>query len=174
MGSFFKKIGDIFMTPGAEDVEEYYEDEYGSDYDDDNGDFDERVPSHNDRQYIPKQPRQRDNNLYDIKDSPRASITKQPNSELVIVHPKSVSEAKEIARHLRSLRACIVDLTGVPIAEAQRIADFLSGVCEISDGSTTRVNNSIFTVSPKNYNVIATQGSNNSDDDSAYADADGY
>jgi len=74
-------------------------------------------------------------------------------SESVIAHPVTISDAVEICSHVKSGRMVIVDLTGLEHIHAQRIADYLSGVCQSLDGDTQRVNNGIFTISPKNHRV---------------------
>ena len=76
-------------------------------------------------------------------------------TETVVVRPKVIDDAVEIGNHVRGGRMCIVDLTNLPAAEAQRIADYLGGVCLAVDGQTTRVNNGIFAVSPQNHRVMS-------------------
>ena len=73
---------------------------------------------------------------------------------VIISHPKIVEDAVALADHVRGGMLCIVDLTGLDEAEAQRIADYLGGVCKGVDGFTSRVNNGIFTVSPSNFKVM--------------------
>ena len=77
-----------------------------------------------------------------------------PNVESIILRPKIVDDAVEICNHMRSGRMCIVDLTGLNNANAQRIADYLGGVCHALDGVTTRVNEGIFTVAPHSHRVM--------------------
>jgi len=73
--------------------------------------------------------------------------------ESVISHPNTIEEAYEICNHVRHGRMCIVDLTGLDPSNAQRIADYIGGVSHSLDGDIKRVNNGIFTVSPKNHRV---------------------
>ena len=81
-----------------------------------------------------------------------ASVT---NVESIILRPKLVDDAVEICNHMRAGRMCIVDLTGLNNANAQRIADYLGGVCHALDGVTTRVNEGIFTVAPHSHRVMS-------------------
>lgn len=81
-------------------------------------------------------------------DSPPA-----PQSESIIMRPKLVDDAVEICNHVRAGRTCVIDLTALNNSNAQRIADFLSGVCQALDGVTERVNDGIFIVAPKNHKV---------------------
>ena len=78
-----------------------------------------------------------------------------PNVESIILRPKIVDDAVEICNHMRAGRMCIVDLTGLNNANAQRIADYLGGVCHALDGVTTRVNEGIFTVAPHSHRVMS-------------------
>ena len=77
-----------------------------------------------------------------------------PSTYAIISHPKVVEDAVALADHVCGGMLCIVDLTGLEEIEAQRIADYLGGVCQALDGTTTRVNNGIFTVSPSNFRVM--------------------
>ena len=77
------------------------------------------------------------------------------NVESIILRPKLVDDAVEICNHMRAGRMCIVDLTGLNNANAQRIADYLGGVCHALDGVTTRVNEGIFTVAPHSHRVMS-------------------
>ena len=79
----------------------------------------------------------------------------RPNVESIILRPKVVDDAVEICNHMRSGRMCIVDLTGLNNSNAQRIADYLGGVCHALDGVTTRVNEGIFTVAPHTHKVMS-------------------
>ena len=78
-----------------------------------------------------------------------------PSVESIILRPKIVDDAVEICNHMRAGRMCIVDLTGLNNANAQRIADYLGGVCHALDGVTTRVNEGIFTVAPHSHRVMS-------------------
>jgi len=91
-------------------------------------------------------------NVYSLQS--QASSSTQRYTETVISKPKVIDDAVEIGNHVRGGRMCIVDLTNLPAGEAQRIADYLGGVCLALDGVTTRVNNGIFTVSPQNHKVM--------------------
>jgi FtsZ-interacting cell division protein YlmF len=95
---------------------------------------------------------ERQSNVFSI--SPPAA-PEQPIIETIIARPKVIDDAVEVGNHVRNGRMCIVDLTNLPALEAQRIADYLGGVCLALDGITTRVNNGIFTVSPKHHKVMS-------------------
>jgi len=178
----------MMLAPGAQDP--HYED-----YDDDDYDDDDRYEYENDDNYYTSRESDRGRNLRDVKEpvarskSVRASsrvfdpekidnvlgfntagkkTTSSAVSETIISHPNGVEDAIQLGSHIRNGRMCIVDLTGLDKIEAQRIVDYLSGVCMALDGATTRVNHGIFTVSPPNHRVTATYGNPNpSYDDSS-------
>ena len=78
-----------------------------------------------------------------------------PQNESIIMRPKVIEDAVEICQHIRAGRMCIVDLTALNNPHAQRIADYLGGVCHALDGVTTRVNEGIFTVAPQTHRVMS-------------------
>ena len=93
-------------------------------------------------------------NVYSLTPHVASASAAKP-VETVIARPKVIDDAVEIGNHVRGGRMCIVDLTNLPAGEAQRIADYLGGVCLAIDGQTTRVNNGIFAVSPQNHRVLS-------------------
>ncbi|MCL1844945.1 MAG: cell division protein SepF [Defluviitaleaceae bacterium] len=168
MIGFFRKLGDKLsnnmIAPGAEETDGYYDDEY--EYDDEPEAYEEPEPIR--LRYDSSRPAQpsgggRKSNVkplrgYGAKDNVygfTGAVNVQKQSETYIVHPKTMEDAVEIGSHVRSGRMCIVDLTGVATAEAQRIADYLCGNSDALDGSITRVNNSIIAVSPPSHRVMA-------------------
>ena len=78
----------------------------------------------------------------------------RPNAETVIVRPKVVQDAIEICDHMRAGRMSIINLTGLDTSNAQRIADYLGGVCHALDGVITRVDEGVFTVAPQSHRVM--------------------
>jgi cell division inhibitor SepF len=162
-----EKLSNKMMAPGAEESDGYYYDEYDEDYDDyEEYDDEPEIEVRYSRQEkssnrksnaksAPARPASRGgrDNVYSL--TPNASgLHKQPQSESVIMHPKQMEDAVEIGNHIRSGRMCIVDLTGVPTAEAQRVADYLCGTCNALDGAITRVNKTILAVSPPSHRVM--------------------
>jgi FtsZ-interacting cell division protein YlmF len=166
MIGIFKKLGDKLssnmLAPGAEETDGYY-DEYEEDY------YEEEQPEYYEEP-DPPQVRYTQRNA-GKKSSSRATTARstgardnvygftgavnvQRQTETIIMHPKNMEDAVEIGSHVRSGRMCIVDLTGVPTPEAQRIADYLCGNSDALDGSITRVNNTIIAVSPPNHRVM--------------------
>ncbi|MCL2217666.1 MAG: cell division protein SepF [Defluviitaleaceae bacterium] len=181
-----EKFRNMMLAPGAKDpYNTYYDDDDYDDYDDDDTYYQDDVDVHytsrdrsRDRDYNYKEYKEREpaSRAKTSRNSSRGSSldpAKVDNvlgfnaagkkesfrpAETIISHPMAVEDAIEIASHVRTGKLCIIDLTGLDAGEAQRIADYLGGVCQALDGATTRVNNGIFTVSPPNHRVIPAYG----------------
>ncbi|RJE90754.1 DUF552 domain-containing protein [Paenibacillus sp. 1011MAR3C5] len=76
------------------------------------------------------------------------SIHSQKNVRVVLSEPRSYDEAQEIADHLRSRRAVIVNLQRVRSDLALRIVDFLSGTVYALSGSISKLGPNIFLCTP--------------------------
>ncbi|MCL2224876.1 MAG: cell division protein SepF [Defluviitaleaceae bacterium] len=181
MVGIFKKISETLsnrmMAPGAEESDGYYYDEY-EDYDDDDYDDEPEIQVRYSKQDKPSRKsgakssssRAARDNVYNISQNPSA-VNVHKQSETVIMHPKNMEDAVELGSHVRSGRMCIVDLTGVATADAQRIADYLCGTSDALDGAITRVNNTIITVSPSNHRVMPDYREDNSSFDTGFLKA---
>jgi FtsZ-interacting cell division protein YlmF len=175
MLGIFKKFSDRLsnnmLAPGSEEADGYYEEYEGEYYEDDydsEGYYEE--PESVQVRYTQRNQPARKSNIKSSSSGSRSSsrssetrnnvygmpgaVNVQKQTESVIMHPKNMEDAVEIGSHVRSGRMCIVDLTGVPTPEAQRIADYLCGNSDALDGSITRVNNTIIAVSPPNHRVM--------------------
>lgn len=75
------------------------------------------------------------------------------NYDIVLFEPRHYGEATEIAEHLKSRRACAINLHRMPADYRQRIIDFLSGVVCAIDGSINKVGDDVFLFSPKSMPV---------------------
>ena len=118
--------------------ENYYEDDY--DMYDDEDDYDDR-PSEQTRT------KKTDNVI-----SMPSSIAAQ-KERLVISRPKTVDDVPAISDCLRMNMICVVNLEGVDISNAQRIADFISGAGYALSCDIERVSNDIFIVAPTHVSV---------------------
>ncbi|MCL2357047.1 MAG: cell division protein SepF [Defluviitaleaceae bacterium] len=161
MMGFIDKIKEKFtnnmIAPGSEEAYGDYDGEF---YDDDEEYYEDPAPVRvNDRSAAPlsqKKSSSRQQRSYSSKDNVYAmtgTVNVQKPSETIIIQPQSMEDAVVIGSHVRSGRMCIVDLTGVPNAEAQRVADYLCGHCDARDGAITRINNSMITVAPHHHKV---------------------
>ena len=84
-------------------------------------------------------------------EKPTTSITSDTN--IVLFEPRNFDEAEEIGHHIKSKRACCINLHRMPSEYRQRIIDFLSGVVYGVDGSIKRIGESVILCSPKNLQV---------------------
>jgi len=74
-------------------------------------------------------------------------------NEIVLARLKSIDDAPDVVNNLRVNHACIVNLEGVEVETAQRIADFLGGACFAMDGSVEKISDSIFVMAPLGMNI---------------------
>ena len=81
----------------------------------------------------------------------RTSITADTN--IVLFEPRNFDEAEEIGHHIKSKRACCINLHRMPSEYRQRIIDFLSGVVYGVDGSIKKIGENVILCSPKNLQV---------------------
>lgn len=84
------------------------------------------------------------------------SIHSQKNVRVVLSEPRSYDEAQEIADHLRSRRAVIVNLQRVRSDLALRIVDFLSGTVYALSGSISKLGPNIFLCTPDSVEIQGT------------------
>ncbi|MBR4609476.1 MAG: cell division protein SepF [Erysipelotrichaceae bacterium] len=75
------------------------------------------------------------------------------NTNIVLFEPRNFDEAEEIGHHIKSKRACCVNLHRMPSEYRQRIIDFLSGVVYGVAGSIKKVGENVILCSPKNLQV---------------------
>lgn len=73
--------------------------------------------------------------------------------EVVVIHPDSFDEAKDICLHLKSKKAVVINLENLEHNIAQRIMDFVSGACYALNGNIQRVNKQIFIIAPENVDI---------------------
>ena len=84
----------------------------------------------------------------------KARITADTN--IVLFEPRNFDEAEEIGHHIKSKRACCINLHRMPSEYRQRIIDFLSGVVFGVDGSIKKIGENVILCSPKNLQVGGT------------------
>lgn len=75
------------------------------------------------------------------------------DTNIVLFEPRNFDEAEEIGHHIKSKRACCVNLHRMPSEYRQRIIDFLSGVVYGVDGSIKKIGENVILCSPKNLQV---------------------
>jgi FtsZ-interacting cell division protein YlmF len=75
------------------------------------------------------------------------------NRNILVITPRSNQEVNVIVEHLRTGEACIVCLDGIPIAEAQRRIDFLSGVVCALNGIIRSLDANKYVLTPSGVGV---------------------
>ncbi len=73
-----------------------------------------------------------------------------PQSEMLIVEPKSFNEATEIVEALRVRKAVILNLSALDTESSQRLVDFIAGATHAIDGHQQQIGQGIFLFSPSN------------------------
>ncbi len=84
------------------------------------------------------------------------SIHSQKSARVVLTEPRSHDEAQEIADHLKSRRAIVVNLQRVRRDQAIRIVDFLSGTVYALGGHISKLGSDIFLCTPDSVEVSGT------------------
>ncbi|MDR6997982.1 cell division protein SepF [Neobacillus niacini] len=77
----------------------------------------------------------------------------QKSSKVVLVEPRTYSEATEIADHLKNRRAVVVNLQRIDNEQGRQIVDFLSGAVYTISGEIQKVGDKIFLCTPDNVEV---------------------
>ncbi len=90
-------------------------------------------------------------------------------NKMVLLEPRSVSEAQAIADHLKSRNSVVVNLKRVTSPQAKRIIDFLSGCIYAIGGNMQKIGVGIYLCTPNNVNV---QGQITEDNDKGKTDRD--
>ncbi|MDP5273168.1 cell division protein SepF [Chengkuizengella axinellae] len=84
------------------------------------------------------------------------SIHSNKNTRVVLNEPRTYDEAQDIANHLKSRRAVIVNLQRVRSDQAKRIVDFLSGTVYALNGSISKIGSNIFLCTPDSVEIEGT------------------
>lgn len=77
----------------------------------------------------------------------------QKASKVILIEPRVYAEAQDIAEHLKSKRAVVVNLQRIEKDQGFRIIDFLSGTVYALGGDIQRVGTDIFLCVPDNVQV---------------------
>lgn len=91
------------------------------------------------------------------KHSPKQNVvslqSRTQSSKVVLMEPRVYAEAQDIADHLKSRRAVVVNLQRIEHDQAKRIVDFLSGTVYAIGGDIQRIGQNIFLCTPDNVEV---------------------
>ena len=78
-------------------------------------------------------------------------------SQVVLIKPERFETAADIADHLRSKRAVLMNLESASKDVARRLVDFLSGVTYAIDGNIRKVASNTYILTPPNVNLVSEQ-----------------
>lgn len=82
------------------------------------------------------------------------NLSKIPaDTKMVLFEPRSFDEAEEVAKHLKSNRAAVVNLHRLPREYSQRSIDFLTGVIFALDGTIQKIGHNVILCTPKSIGV---------------------
>ncbi len=79
--------------------------------------------------------------------------TLTPQSEVVVIEPRSFDEALEIIEELRCRRSIVLNLQYLDSEQSQRVVDFLSGATHALDGHQQRIGQGVFIFAPSNFTI---------------------
>ncbi len=90
--------------------------------------------------------------LQTVQKSANSSGPVKP-SKVMLLEPRTYSEAPDIADHLKNRRAVVVNLQRTDTEQARQIVDFLSGAVYALGGDIQKIGISIFLCTPDNVEV---------------------
>lgn len=74
-------------------------------------------------------------------------------TQIKLAFPKTIEDSRAAVSNIKSEIVTIIDLHGMDVSEAQRIADFLAGAVDALEGQILRLNNDMFLVAPQSVDV---------------------
>jgi cell division inhibitor SepF len=108
------------------------------------------------RERIIEEQEEAETNPYEQRNKNKAnvvSIHSQKSSKVVLSEPRSYDETQEIADHLRSRRAVVVNLQRVRPETGVRIVDFLSGTVYALNGYISKLGPNIYLCTPDSVDI---------------------
>lgn len=105
-----------------------------------------------------------ENGYYEMDEKTALKEASSSGNKMILLEPRSFSEAQAIADHLKKRNSVVVNLKRVTSAQAKRIIDFLSGCIYAICGNMQKIGVGIYLCTPKNVNV---QGQITDDNDKA-------
>jgi cell division inhibitor SepF len=88
------------------------------------------------------------------KKSNLISLPSAKHHNIIIMEPKDIDEAKEVADNLKCHKPIIVNLQKAESDMPRRVVDFLIGVAYAIDGHVQKVQEGIFLFTPSNISII--------------------
>jgi len=95
--------------------------------------------------------KKKNNNVVDFDNS------RDPKEKVVvkILAPKDISDAPRVSDYLSENKICIINMQGAEHTMAQRVADYLGGVCYALNGQVERIDSHTFVMAPSNATISA-------------------
>ena len=87
-------------------------------------------------------------------DSKVVNISAQTQMQVVLVKPDRFDNVSEIAEHLRSKHAVVLNLEATNKDVARRLVDFLSGCAYALDGKIKKIAISTYIITPYNVDIV--------------------
>lgn len=106
---------------------------------------------------------------YAVSEADALKEADKAGNKMILLEPRSFSEAQAIADHLKTRNSVVVNLKRVTSAQAKRIIDFLSGCIYAIGGNMQKIGVGIYLCTPKNVNV---QGKITDDNDKVKSGAE--
>lgn len=106
---------------------------------------------------------------YTVSESEALKDADKVGNKMILLEPRSFSEAQAIADHLKNRNSVVVNLKRVTSPQAKRIIDFLSGCIYAISGNMQKIGVGIYLCTPKNVNV---QGKITDDNEKAKSGAE--
>ena len=93
---------------------------------------------------------------YAVSETDMLKASDRVGNKMILLEPRSFSEAQAIADHLKTRNSVVVNLKRVTSAQAKRIIDFLSGCIYAIGGNMQKIGVGIYLCTPNNVNVQGT------------------
>ena len=97
-----------------------------------------------------------EDDFYTISEADALKEAQTSGNKMILLEPRSFSEAQAIADHLKKRNSVVVNLKRVTSAQAKRIIDFISGCIYAIGGHMQKIGVGIYLCTPKNVNVQGT------------------
>lgn len=81
------------------------------------------------------------------------TLDTEPLYNIITLHPRSYSEARQMAEHYRQGNPVIINLDDMDESERKRLVDFASGLAFGLQGGIERIASRVFLISPANVSV---------------------
>ena len=121
--------------------------------DEDDEDDEDETEEEETEEYTREEERPRSDTYEQTRNTKVKASSVSADTKMVLFEPRSFEEAQEIARHLKSRRAAVVNLHRLQRDYAQRTIDFLTGVVFALDGTIQKIGHNVILCTPKSIGV---------------------